>query len=75
MLARIASYLPTAVLAFLIFYFGFQALTGDRGLLSTTDAPTSWKPRARSCAGCAISARILRFAQNSCATTVFRPTY
>jgi len=36
MLARIRSYLPTAVLAFLIFYFGFQALTGDRGLLSTT---------------------------------------
>lgn len=34
MLARLRSYLPTAVLAFLIFYFGFQALTGDRGLLS-----------------------------------------
>jgi len=27
------SYLPTAVLAALIFYFGFQAMTGDRGLL------------------------------------------
>ncbi len=36
MLARFQSYIPTAVLAFLIFYFGFQALTGDRGLLSTT---------------------------------------
>jgi cell division protein FtsB len=34
MLAQIRSYVPTAVLAFLIFYFGFQALTGDRGLLS-----------------------------------------
>jgi cell division protein FtsB len=34
MLARLRSYLPTAILAFLIFYFGFQALTGDRGLLS-----------------------------------------
>jgi cell division protein FtsB len=34
MLARLRPYLPTAVLAFLIFYFGFQALTGDRGLLS-----------------------------------------
>lgn len=34
MFARLRSYLPTAVLAFLIFYFGFQALTGDRGLLS-----------------------------------------
>jgi cell division protein FtsB len=27
------SYIPTAVLAALIFYFGFQAFTGDRGLL------------------------------------------
>ncbi len=36
MIARLSSYLPTAVLAFLIFYFGFQALTGDRGLLSLT---------------------------------------
>jgi cell division protein FtsB len=35
MFARFRSYVPTAVLAFLIFYFGFQALTGDRGLLST----------------------------------------
>jgi cell division protein FtsB len=34
MLARLRSYMPTAILAFLIFYFGFQALTGDRGLLS-----------------------------------------
>ena len=33
MLARLRSYVPTAVLASLIFYFGFQALTGDRGLL------------------------------------------
>ena len=35
MLARFRSYVPTAILAFLIFYFGFQALTGDRGLLTT----------------------------------------
>jgi cell division protein FtsB len=32
-LSRLQTYLPTAVLAFLIFYFGFHALTGDRGLL------------------------------------------
>jgi cell division protein FtsB len=32
--ARIRPYLPLAVLAFFIFYFGFQALTGQRGLLS-----------------------------------------
>jgi cell division protein FtsB len=32
-LARFRPYLPTAALAFLIFYFGFHALTGDRGLL------------------------------------------
>ena len=36
MLSRLSPYLPTAALAFLIFYFGFQALTGDRGLLSLT---------------------------------------
>ena len=30
-------YIPIAVLAALIFYFGFQALTGDRGLLAWTN--------------------------------------
>ena len=34
MFARLRSYLPTAILATLIFYFGFQALTGPRGFLS-----------------------------------------
>ena len=34
MLTRVRPYAPIAVLAFLIFYFGFQALTGDRGLLA-----------------------------------------
>ena len=33
MLPRFSTYLPTALLAFLIFYFGFQAMTGKRGLL------------------------------------------
>ena len=32
-LARLTTYLPTAILAGLIFYFGFNALTGERGLL------------------------------------------
>ena len=35
MLASLRSYLPTAALAFLIFYFGFHAFTGDRGLLTS----------------------------------------
>jgi len=30
---QLKTYLPTAAMAFLIFYFGFHALTGDRGLL------------------------------------------
>jgi cell division protein FtsB len=34
--ARLRPYMPLAVLAFFIFYFGFQALTGQRGLLSWT---------------------------------------
>ena len=33
MFARLRPYLPTALLALLIFYFGVNALTGDRGLL------------------------------------------
>jgi cell division protein FtsB len=33
-LARLTTYIPTAVLAVLIFYFAFNALTGDRGLLT-----------------------------------------
>ena len=37
MFARLRSYVPIAILAALIFYFGFQALTGDRGLLTWTN--------------------------------------
>ena len=33
MLFQIKTYLPTAALAFLIFFFTFHALTGERGLL------------------------------------------
>ena len=33
MFFRLRAYLPTAVLAFLIFFFAFHALTGERGLL------------------------------------------
>jgi cell division protein FtsB len=33
-LARLTTFIPTVVLAALIFYFGFNALTGDRGLLT-----------------------------------------
>jgi cell division protein FtsB len=32
-MARLRPYLPTAFVAMLIFYFGYHALTGDRGLL------------------------------------------
>jgi len=35
MFARTSSYAPTVILGFLIFYFGFHALTGERGLLAT----------------------------------------
>jgi cell division protein FtsB len=31
--AHLRPYLPTALFAILIFYFGYHALTGDRGLL------------------------------------------
>ncbi len=32
-MAQLRSYAPTAFVALLIFYFGYHALTGDRGLL------------------------------------------
>ncbi len=34
MFHRLRPYIPTALFALLIFYFGYQALTGDRGLLT-----------------------------------------
>ena len=37
MFARLRPYVPIAILAALIFYFGFQALTGDRGILAWTN--------------------------------------
>jgi cell division protein FtsB len=33
MFARIRPYLPTALCALLIFYFGVQAVTGERGIM------------------------------------------
>ena len=36
MFARLQPFLPTAAIFFLIFYFAFHALTGDRGLLSNS---------------------------------------
>ena len=36
MFARFRPYLPTAALVLLSFYFGFHAVTGERGLLSST---------------------------------------
>ena len=41
MLARLSTYIPTAILAGLIFYFGFNALTGDRGILTTRQRETT----------------------------------
>ena len=35
MFASPRPYAPTVILGFLIFYFGFHALTGERGLLAT----------------------------------------
>ncbi len=34
MLTGVRPYLPTAIFAFLIVYFSFHALTGDRGMLT-----------------------------------------
>jgi cell division protein FtsB len=37
MFTRIQAYLPTAILAFLVFYFGMHALTGERGVLAQSE--------------------------------------
>ncbi len=41
MLARLSTFIPTAILAALIFYFGFNAMTGDRGILNTRERATT----------------------------------
>ena len=46
-LSRLSPYIPTAILACLIFYFGFQALTGDRGLLSLSQRNANLALRQR----------------------------
>jgi cell division protein FtsB len=46
-LAAIKPYLSTAVLAFLIFYFGVHALTGDRGLLTGQSRDETLAARAK----------------------------
>ena len=47
MFAAIKPYLPTALLAFLIFYFGVHALTGERGLLTGHSREETLSARAR----------------------------
>jgi len=41
----IRTYFPTAVLAFLIFYFGLHALTGERGVLASSERQTTLASR------------------------------
>ena len=72
MLARLRSYLPTAALALLIFYFGFHAFTGDRGLLTSTQRDETLSPRPANSPSCRPSARIWRSAPGCCATPAFR---
>ena len=50
MITRLRPYLPTAILAFLIFYFGFQALTGDRGLLSRGERNATLREKSQTLA-------------------------
>jgi len=54
MLARLRCYIPTAILAFLIFYFGFQALTGDRGLLSRAQRNATLQEKSTELVGLAV---------------------
>ncbi len=47
MLASFRPYLPTALFAVFIFYFGVHALTGDRGLLTGERREETLAARAR----------------------------
>jgi len=47
LLARLRPYLPTAALAFLIFYFGFHAFTGDQGLLTSNQRSETLTAKTR----------------------------
>ena len=47
MLARLRPYLPTAALAFLIFYFAFHAFTGDQGLLTSNQRSETLTAKTR----------------------------
>ncbi|CAN7346764.1 septum formation initiator family protein [Phenylobacterium sp. LjRoot219] len=51
MLARLRPYLPTAALAFLIFYFAFHAFTGDQGLLTSGQRSATLTTKTRELAG------------------------
>ena len=47
MLFQLKTYLPTAILAFLIFFFTFHALTGERGLLLANERRTALADRQK----------------------------
>ena len=40
------TYFPTAALAFLIFYFGLHALTGERGVLASSERANTLASRS-----------------------------
>ena len=44
---RLRPYIPTALFALLIFYFAFQALSGDRGLLTRPQRNAALASRTR----------------------------
>ncbi len=44
---RLRPYIPTALFALLIFYFSYQALTGDRGLLTRPQRNAALAERTR----------------------------
>ena len=47
MFARLRPFLPTAAFALLIVYFTFHALTGDRGLLSSSQRTATLQQRRK----------------------------
>jgi cell division protein FtsB len=57
--ARLRPFLPTAALAFLIFYFAFHAFTGDGGLLQSDQRDATLVAKSRELAALSAQRRDL----------------
>jgi len=67
-LARFRPYLPTAALALLIVYFAFHAVTGDQGLLTSSQRSATLVAKSKELAALRIRRQAWRCGLACCAT-------